>query len=833
VTVTTSNDEAARRAAVSYWERRSRGEHVGVDDVLDVPTGDSSYQATRATAIAILARDVASCSEAAMAATVMGSTSVAAATVHAGSRIGPSGSPPPTIQGYEVVGCLGQGGMGAVYEAYQQSTGRRVAIKLMLEAAALSDAARLRFEREVEVVARLDHPGIVSVLDSGVRRGRYFYVMEYVDGQSLERTLAPGRCEIRRAMELLAEVCSAMDYAHQRGVLHRDLKPSNIIVDSRGRPRLLDFGIAKLIDEPGEGRARRGITIEDPSQLLGTVAYMSPEQAQGRNEETSVRTDVYALGAIGYELLTGKLPCPDEGTLKDVLTRIAEVDPAPPSTLRKGVPRDIDAVLLKALEKAPERRYATAGELAADLTRWLRSEPVSARRLSPMARAGRWVLRHRTISLSTAAALVAIAAVSAVLILQVLEERDHARENFSLLRGVLESADPERSTGLTVIQLLDMASARLDEAPPQLALTEADVRTTLGTVYRKFGEYAKARAHQERVLAIQQQRHRADAPEVAEAMHNLAATLWWDGSYERAEELYGKALEMRQRLYRKNHPAVAMSMTHLAACRLRMGRLSEARELYAQALAMRRGLYGPEHEEVAQALNNLAKCEMEAENLARAEALFRESLALVTQLRGESFPGTAAATQNLGECLLRRSEEASVRGDTALTSHLAQQAIAGFESARSVRAAIYPGGHHLVAASLGGLARARLAGGDAAAAWSTALEGLDMIRRTRRPDHPEVADLLEAAGLAALEQGRLTEAEVFLREAVSLLRGNAAPPELRLAQLRGELGRALTQRHERIAELQASYTALAKLRGPTSYLTVRAKRRLDEAWQAP
>jgi tetratricopeptide (TPR) repeat protein/predicted Ser/Thr protein kinase len=824
--------QSARRAADAYWERRARGEAVSVDDVIDLPSGSEDFRVTRVAAIGLIADDLRhqtgdSAGFGPNATIAPAHRTIAAATVHAGSNIGPGGAP-PKIDGYDVVGCLGRGGMGAVYEAYQQSTGRRVAIKLMLDAAGMSPAARTRFEREVEVVARLEHPGIISIVDSGVRKGRYFYVMEYVDGQPLDRAVLPG--QLRRALEMLAEVCEAVDYAHQRGVLHRDLKPTNVIVDSRGRARLLDFGIAKLIDEPGaDPRAKLALTMAGPEQLLGTVSYMSPEQAQGRNDQTSVRTDVYALGAIGYELATGKLPCSQDGTLKDVLTCIAEVDPPAPSSITKAVPKDIDAVLLKALEKKPENRYPTAGELATELRRWLAGEPVQARRLAAPMRAGRWVLRNRTLSITTAAALVALGTVSAVLISRMLNERDHARENFAILRGVLESADPERSAGLTVPQMLDQATKKLDDAPPRLDATEADVREILGGVYRKFGEYDKARAQQERVLKIRELHNKGDSPAVADALHNLAATLWWDGKYQNAEVLYQRSLDMRQRLYRGDNANVATSLTHLAACRLRMGRITDATDLYTQALEMRRRLYGDSHEEVAQALNNLAKCEVETEHLEHAEQLFREALAMVTALKGKVYAGTAAASQNLGDCLLRRSEEAQVRGDTAAAHTFAMQARDAFASARDVRAAIYVGGHHLVAISLGSLAKAELVLGNLGAAQSAAAEGLEMIHRTRRSNHPDVSELLEASGLVALQGGNREQAEKDFRAAIEIAAAVHPPAPLRLAILWGELASAVTDPTERSDLLSRSETQLRELCGESSYLTQRVHRRAQEA----
>lgn len=297
--------------------------------------------------------------------------------------------------------------MGIVFEAYQEATGRRVAIKFLPDAAAATPAARMRFEREVDLVARLQHPNIVGVLDSGIHSGRYWYAMEYIDGKSFDEylgapdstpradaTAAPGAAAVdpRRVLRLIAAIADAVDFAHQHGVLHRDLKPSNVVIDERGQPHVLDFGLAKGIDPTGSSA---DVTLSEPGQLLGTLAYMSPEQSRGRSDQVSVRSDVYALGAMAYESVTGRPPIAVDGALVDVLDRIAHRDPPRPSTIRGRLSVDIDAMLLKALNKSPAARYATAGEFAADIRRFLNHEPILARRIGQATRAMRWARRNK------------------------------------------------------------------------------------------------------------------------------------------------------------------------------------------------------------------------------------------------------------------------------------------------------------------------------------------------------------------------------------------------------------------------------------------------------
>ena len=329
---------AVSEAVSRFWSERGHGRAVSVDEVLETmgPVGD--YAQTRATTIRVIASQAAVVSGAMENVSEDDRATVASSIGSASGKLTRHG-PMPQIEGYDLVACLGAGGMGAVFEGYQSSTGRRVAVKFMLDAAGMHEGARKRFEREVEVVARLEHPGIVSVIDSGVRKGKYYYVMEYVTGKMLDKALTPGQCPPETAIKLITQVCDAVDYAHQHGVLHRDLKPSNIIVDEKGLPHLLDFGLAKVFDpaeSDGGSHGQMGLTISGPGHLLGTLAYMSPEQARGRHDETSVRTDVYSLGAIAYELLTGRLPCLMSDSLSNTLASIMEQDPPAASSIRHG-----------------------------------------------------------------------------------------------------------------------------------------------------------------------------------------------------------------------------------------------------------------------------------------------------------------------------------------------------------------------------------------------------------------------------------------------------------------------------------------------------------------
>lgn len=373
--------------------------------------------------------------------------------------------PLPQLDGYEIIECVGRGGMGVVYEGYQLSTGRRVAIKFMHDFGRNAEAARRRFEREVDLVARLSHPNIVSLLDSGVNSGRYYYVMEYVEGRPLDQWFldagagrrahptgpgAPvGRAERRPGaphglpatiadlLRIFCKVCDAVEFAHQRGVLHRDLKPSNVLVDERGEPRLLDFGLAKAID-PQSGEWR-DLTLSEPGQLIGTLGYMSPEQARGDVKQISVRSDVYSLGALLYELLTGRLPCPLDGPVSQVLERIVEHDPPALSRFLPTCPKDLNAIVLMALAKEPSRRYATVGELATEIRRHLADEPVVARPPSRGDRLLRWIRRNRAVTAVGGAALLILLVVGVTAAVRIAIEQRQKLANLELARDKLRA----------------------------------------------------------------------------------------------------------------------------------------------------------------------------------------------------------------------------------------------------------------------------------------------------------------------------------------------------------------------------------------------------------
>ncbi len=365
-------------------------------------------------------------------------------------------APPPAGTGmrvgyfgdYRLMEELGRGGMGVVYRARQETLNRTVALKMILSGQLATEADVKRFRAEAEAAARLDHPGIVPVYEVGRHDGKHYFSMAFVEGESLAHRLAQGLPAPRQAAELTRQVAEAVAYAHVEGVVHRDLKPANILIDKAGQPRLTDFGLAKWVE--GDG----GLTAT--GEILGTPSYMPPEQAGGKRDQVGPLSDVYALGAVLYCLLTGRPPFQADNPL-DTLLQVLDRDPVPPRQLNAAVPRDLETVCLKRLEKEPKRRYGSAQELVADLDRFLRGEPILARPVGPVGRGWRWCRRNPAVA-GLAASLLVVMGVGTV---------------FSSVMAVRERREANHSAALTVQanQLAAERGALADQAAASERLT--------------------------------------------------------------------------------------------------------------------------------------------------------------------------------------------------------------------------------------------------------------------------------------------------------------------------------------------------------------------------
>jgi WD40 repeat protein/tRNA A-37 threonylcarbamoyl transferase component Bud32 len=365
-----------------------------------------------------------------------------------------SGAPDcPAPPGYEVVGRLGKGGMGIVYQARQTRLGRLVALKMIRDEALADAEQRARFQAEAEAVARLRHPHIVQVFDVGEHDGHPYIALEYVEGGSLAARLARGPLPLREALRLLEPLARAVHHAHRAGIVHRDLTPANVLLASDGSPRVSDFGLAKRLDA-GADQTRTGA-------VLGTPAYMAPEQAAGQGKRVGIPADVYALGAILYEMLTGRPPFRASTTL-ETLRRTEAEEPTPPRRLDPRLPRDIETLCLKCLEKDPTRRYASAQELAEDVRRFLAGEPVRARPAPAWRRAAKWARRRpAAAALFLVSALALAAAVAGLAWHGVEQERAlaYAREKEHDARDKAEQARRSNEEAQRQLHAADLRAA--------------------------------------------------------------------------------------------------------------------------------------------------------------------------------------------------------------------------------------------------------------------------------------------------------------------------------------------------------------------------------------
>ncbi len=627
---------------------------------------------------------------------------------------------PPRIGGYDGLYELRRGGQGIVYVGRQRSTNRQVAIKVLSEGVLGETVRRRRFEREIELVAGMRDRRIVGVYDSGFTEEDHPYlVMEYIDGVPLDEYLAglAGHRDkpltLDGALRLFVGVCQAVNHAHQRGVIHRDLKPSNILIDPAGEPHVLDFGVAKAPAPDAPATATEG--------FLGTLAYASPEQVTRDPMGIDVRSDVYALGVILYQTLTGRLPYPTSGPLTDVLHAITSVDPVRPSAAVRSAPPpagapesirwqlndEIDTITLTALAKDPERRYATAGALGRDVQRFLDGQAIEAKRDNPLYVLRKLITRHKLVSSLLAILLLAVVAFSigmSALYQKARVEAEKATQIRIFLEDTLASVDPA-SPGeeVTVREVLDEAVHWIDLALADQPEVRASIHATMGNSYRALGQYEAAETQLQASLEIARELHGDDSLIVSNGM-SLLALLYSDrgehdesirilrdvvalrrrrlgddhlsvayalsnlglvlqagyGPTDEAGSVWRQALAIREAHLGPNHPDTAMSRFRLAEWQAATGDLVTAAQNHAAVLAARRDALRAGHPDIERSLLALGRLRVQLGEAADAEPLLRECLALRQQRLPENHYRIAEAASALGACLvhLEQFEEA-------------------------------------------------------------------------------------------------------------------------------------------------------------------------------
>jgi len=598
---------------------------------------------------------------------------------HTGLRIGP----------YRTLAAIGQGGMGAVYRAERVDGAfdQEVALKL-LHRDMDTPELRARFLAERQLLAGLTHPDIARLLDGGVTdEGRPYFVMELVEGEPITRYCLKNGVSTEEVLKLFLDVVDAVSYLHRNLVVHRDLKPSNIFVDADGQVKLLDFGIAKLLaDTPADAQLTR--TGQQPM----TPEYAAPEQLRG--DPVTTATDVYALGAVLYELLTGQRPHHDSRPEERTPTR--ELPPTPSSVLRSRrasntatpigsendipgstlrISRDLDALCLKALRPDPEARYPSAEQFGSDIERHLEGQPVGARAGTVSYRAGLFVRRHRT-GVLVAGALVALMVTGLVREISLRGEAERARQEAEteaakavavsqFLGDLLSSVDPAKAQGdaVAVTDVLEQASRRIaesDELADQPGV-EAAVRRTIASTYVSLGRYDDAREHLERAVELLGWPGSHD-PETLSAVAELGVLYQRIGLADEAEKLIRTVLEIRIETLSEDHPASLTSLNQLADFLFSQGRIDEVEPLDRKTLEIRRRVLGEEHPDTLRSLNGLAATLFSQGRYAEAVPLFEEGLEIRRRTLGDSHPDTLMLANNLAAAYLElgRPAEAEV-----------------------------------------------------------------------------------------------------------------------------------------------------------------------------
>jgi tetratricopeptide (TPR) repeat protein/predicted Ser/Thr protein kinase len=520
------------------------------------------------------------------------------------------------LPGYTLLRELHRGGQGVVHLAIQNSTGRQVAIKVLKRDLPLSSdaAALMRFEREIEILSRLKHPNIVTVHDCGRDHGRVFLVMDYVDGRSLDTWIDREKSAARpldQTLDLFARICDGVNAAHLRGVIHRDLKPGNILVDERGEPHVLDFGLAKF----EQGSAIGGVPSRDPTmtitgQFVGSLPWASPEQAEGRVDALDVRTDVYSLGVLLYQVLTGRFPYPVAGRLSDVVRNIVESEPIRPSTIERRIDRELETIVLKCLAKEPARRYQNAGDIARDIRRYLAGEAIEARRDSLGYIMSKRLARYRAAVIAAAAILAVVLCALAVSIafwgqaatqrtlaqgnamaaLQAAEQaaRDaaEARAVTDFMRGVLSSVEPEnQGADVRLIEVIEKASAEASKRFAGHPRREAEVREIFGQVYDRLSLWSAAKAEVARAAELWLAAAGPDDARTLATQSRLVHEALNMAQPAEAERVLADLVPRLERVCGRDDPLTLGAYRDVAMTHLLRGRVQEAQRLLLELRA--------------------------------------------------------------------------------------------------------------------------------------------------------------------------------------------------------------------------------------------------------
>jgi non-specific serine/threonine protein kinase/serine/threonine-protein kinase len=712
------------------------------------------------------------------------------ARLHAGrTETGPALLKGTWIGAYELDDMIGEGGMGQVWRAEQRTPIQRtVALKLIKAGMDTHEVIR-RFESERQALALMEHPSIAKVFEAGTTPlGRPYFAMEYVAGVPITTYCDQHRLANRERLQLFIRVCEGIQHAHQKAIIHRDIKPSNVLVtevDGKPFPKIIDFGVARAISmESSEQTALTRL-----GTILGTPDYMSPEQALSNGASVDTRSDVYSLGVMLYELVSGLLPYNLHGLpFTEVLRKISEDSASRPSARfrvggmdgaaaynRQALPEalhqelqgDLDAIVIKALEKNPANRYGSPAELAADIGRYLHNEPVHARPASTLYFARKYVRRHRAVVAGASAAgflLLAFGIWQSIQLHRITREKDRADRITQFVINMFQVSDPSESRGnqVTAREILDRASADIEKKLSKDPAMRAQLMSVMGKVYFRLGLYRRAESLLSHSVDLEKKSSGPDSPEGAQSMSDLANALSAIGKRAEAKKLDEAALELRRRVLGRDDPATVKSMNNLAVDLVDEGKYKDAEQLQRSVVSASRRVMGDENPSTLMAMENLGSTLEQEGKYREAEELQRTALRIKRKTLGSDHPETLRAMQSVAETLYDKGEyqEAEQLDREALTHRIK---VLGPEHRETLNT--------MVALANPLAAQDRL--GEAEGLLRRAIE---LQTKTLGPEHPDA--LLASNNLADVlaDELRYEEAEKLARQ-VTEIRARVLGPE--------------------------------------------------------
>jgi eukaryotic-like serine/threonine-protein kinase len=745
----------------------------------------------------------------------------AAGSTETGARIGR----------YKLLQRIGEGGYGVVYMAEQEEPiRRRVALKIIKPGMDTKNVIA-RFEAERQALALMDHPNIAKVLDAGeTEAGRPYFVMELVRGVKITEYCDEHALTTEQRLNIFVAVCQAVQHAHQKGIIHRDLKPSNILVttslENTVLPVVIDFGIAK---------ATTSLRLTDKTvftafdMLVGTPAYMSPEQMALASAEVDTRTDIYSLGVLLYELLTGSTPF-DTGELMkaglDEIRRvIREVEPVRPSTrlikmtgadlttlaqnrqsdpptLIRTVSGDLDWIVMKALEKDRTRRYETASGLALDVQHYLANEPVTARPPSALYKFQKMAARNRLLFAGTS--VIALLVVLSLIIVsaslarerkarrEAEEEAIKSEQVTQFLKDMLKGAGPSRARGRDTAMLqeiLDQTAERVGNGMSNQPAVEAELLNLIGQLYLELGVYDRAESMQRAAVAMDRQLFSSESPQTAASLHDLGQAFWKEGKLAEAERAHAEALGIRRRLLGTNNAEVATSMNDLASIYVGEQKLTQAEAMIREALGIRRKLFKGDSLAVADSLQSLCLVLDSQQRWTEVETVAREQLALRRRLLTNDDVAVADALEQLGTA-------AGFNGELDVHESSDKEA---FE----IHHRLLPEEHPYVVKSIANLGEILRLRGNLTEAHGVLKAAISIQAKVLGEDYPDTLSSLGSLGLVLEGERQWAEAEKVHRKALALWRGKVGKKDPQTFWEVGELARDLAaqRRFEEAAQI--------------------------------